>query len=116
LGKKEIVHKDVDMIIWQGKEVGIVKDYFSIALSSPPLDIIDNVQDTEISIIDDKYYFTTYRDMDTGDSDEDWKIPFDEEFLVVWVECTSTAELVYHTNSGTFMHVIDSPSSDDSTP
>ena len=33
-------------------------------------------------------------------------IPFDKEFKVVWVECTKSADLIYHDSSGTFYHLI----------
>lgn len=85
--------QNTDMVLWQGKDEGKVKDLYSVGYGTP--EHKDEPQDytkKEVKKVDDSYEFTTTRLLNTGDS-KDYKITLGKDKVrMIWASNKDTAD------------------------
>ena len=61
--------RDVDMVVFQGKDEGVLQDLWQSGAyyATPDPDVQQDYKDVKIEVEGDRYHFTAYREMDTGD-------------------------------------------------
>ena len=62
---------NVDMVLMQGKDDGIMRDLWSTFYFTPKFDNIDNWEDKQITKNGNVYSFKAFRKLNTGDAAED---------------------------------------------
>ena len=96
---------DVDMLTWFGLGAdSVAKDHWSTAKKAPAEDSIAD-HNTRSMIFDEtnnRVQFVTTRKLDTGDVDQDFLIPFDEELKMSWAIRYRSAEWLNHDLRDTF--------------
>ena len=101
---------NVDMIGWHADGAdSYVRDYFSKTKNTPPEDDEQNL-DSEVPEFTakdpntegdyDRVSFVTYRDLDTGDAEQDYLVPLDEEIDMVYGILTYSKDWNEHNKRG----------------
>ena len=81
---------EVDMVAWHANGVdSYVKDYYSLnKYAAPAEDDIQNFETETPKLIgggdDTRVQFISYRDLDTGDDEQDYVVPLDEQIDMVY--------------------------------
>lgn len=99
---------DCDMVLFQGQGAkGLVTDRWSVGYEAPRLDIVQDVAWTG-SLDAGQYQISATRKLDTGDSRQDWVIPLDRQFPMIWAESTASSQLLMHTSYGSVDAILSS--------
>ena len=99
--------QDTDMVVFQGKDEGILLDLWSETYTTPSVDESNNYEIESTTLVDEIYNFIAYRDFDTGDEQQDFSIACGKDHLFQWVGNNQTAELMKHNVKDEFTLQID---------
>ena len=90
------------MIVMQGKDNGIMNDYWSETTTQPKVDEVDDWKTKTVTKNAGVYSFMAYRSLDTGDNAEDVTLECDKNYEFYWSGNDKTAEFTQHTRYGDF--------------
>ena len=83
---------DSDMIVFQGSgDKGNVMDMMAYGQSAPALDVQQDIT-WNSTVTPSSYSFTVFRELTTPDTSQDFSIPLDAWFDMIWAEQATTAD------------------------
>ena len=94
---------NVDMVVMQGKDNGIMRDLWSTTFGQPKADATDDWKEKAISKDGTMYSFAGYRSLSTGDATEDTVLECGKDYEFYWSGNDMTAEFTKHTKRDEIM-------------
>ena len=88
--------QQTDMVVFQGKDDGVLLDLWSETYRTPSIDETSNYEIESVTLENSTYNFIAYRDFDTGDEAQDFVIGCGKNHTFEWVGNNQTAELQKH--------------------
>ena len=89
---------NIDMVFFPGSSSDL-QDLYSTGYSTPSADSSNSYLDTEKTTANGVHSYVTYRELDTGDSD-DFVVECGKTHYFAWVGSTSSSSLVKHNKKG----------------
>ena len=87
---------NVDMIVFRGKDNGVINDLWSSGYYNPTIDDSDDLMNKAVTLNNGKYDMKVFRNFDTGDGARDRLLESATSYTFAWAASTTSADLGAH--------------------